>query len=115
VPASLTRETLYFRWDADHDVSTKTVQFSVDDGAHWLVGTFVPTVNLPAEVANENNNPDNQPDKGMTGYWFKVLLGAGVANGVLAVGDNVITGQLLDGVNPTDEQVVRTWAVIIGA
>ena len=115
MPNSLTRETFYFRWDSDHDVSGKTVQFSIDGGAHYLPGTYVPTANLPALVADENNNPDNQPDKGMTGYWFKVLLGAGVTNGVLAVGDNVVTGQLLDGVNPTDEQVVRTWAVRIGA
>lgn len=113
--ASLTRETFYFRWDSDHDVSGKTVQFSTDGGQHYLPGTYVPTANLPALVADENNNPDNRPDQGMTGYWFKVLLGAGVANGVLAVGDNVVTGQLLDGVTGTDEQVVRTWAVIVGA
>ena len=115
MPNSLTRETFYFRWDSDHDVSAKTVQFSIDGGAHYLPGTYVPTGNLPALVADENNNPDNQPDPGMTGYWFKVLLGAGVTNGVLTVGDNVVTGQLLDGTNPTDEQVVRTWAVRVGA
>lgn len=113
--ASLTRETLYFRWDADHDVSGKTVQFSLDDGAHYLPGTYVPTGNLPALVTDENNKRDNAPDPGMTGYWFKVLLGAGVANGALAIGDNTVTGQLLDGPNPTDQQVVRTWAVQIEA
>lgn len=112
---SLTRETYFFRWDADHDVSGKTVQFSIDGGAHWLPGTYVPTASLPAEVANENNNPDNKTDQGMTGYWFKVLLGAGVTNGLLSIGDNTVHGQLLDGVNPTDEQVVRTWAVQVGA
>ena len=115
MPNSLTRETFYFRWDSDHDVSAKTVQFSTDGGSNYLPGTYVPTANLPAEVANTNNDPDNQPDKGMTGYWFKVLLGNSVLHGLLAVGDNVVTGQLIDGVNPTDEQVVRTWAVTVGA
>ena len=109
--ASLTRETYYFRWDSDHDVSGKTVEFSIDDGVTWLPGAYVPTANLPALVADENNKRDNSTDQGMTGYWFSVLLGDSVAGGLLSVGDNMVVGRLTDGALPTNERVVRTWAV----
>ena len=105
----MTRETYFFRFDADHDVSGKTVEFSIDDGGTWVPASYAST--LPALVADENSKPDNAPEQGMTGYWFKVLLGQGVTNGGLAVGDNQIVGRLKDGSNPTDEWVVRAWAV----
>jgi hypothetical protein len=113
--ASLTRENYFFRWDSDHNVSAKTVEFSIDGGTSWLAATFVPTANLPALVADENNDPANTPEAGMTGYWFSVLLGNGVTNGALAVGDNTVTGRLKDGPNPTDEWPVRVWAVVVTA
>ena len=82
----------YFRADADHDLSAETFEISIDELA-WFPATFIATGSLPPNVAAVNTQ--NPVQNGLTGYWWRVLIGpAGAFN--IDRANNEVYGRLTD-------------------
>jgi len=79
LPPQLSQDLDYrhFRVDADQDISADTVNFGIDGATFPATGTFVSSGSLPPRVAAVD--AQFPPQAGLSGYWFRLLLGPGQA------------------------------------
>ena len=66
----------YFSVDADHDISSDTLEVSLDETT-WNALDYLPPVNYPPSVtAADTAHP---PASGYSRYWWRALTGPGQA------------------------------------
>lgn len=84
----------YLRVDADHDVSSDTLELSFDGGATWVSAgvAFIAEGSWPASVSAANTAAPAAA--GLTGYWWRFL--SGPDDIALEIGPNRVLGRVTD-------------------